>query len=235
MVKKVKGHRFNVPSVAQGGKDAPGVGGTRGVHRWADPGVVPGILRPAGDGVKAPAQRAAPHVERPDDALGRVGAMVVGHRGPDDHQVSDDDRRGRDTVFPMLFRLVAEAHGQVDRSVRGEVVAWPAGADVQRRESRADRGHEDAQRAGLTRSPAHPRGGAPVPVREIAVVVADADRTLVLPPLGTGGGVERDHAAQWRGRVQRPVHQDGRGFEAAAVGQVNRPCAPPTRAARISP
>ena len=115
MVKKVKGHRFNVPSVAQGGKDAPGVGGTRGVHRWADPGVVPGILRPAGDGVKAPAQRAAPHVERPDDALGRVGAMVVGHRGPDDHQVSDDDRRGRDTVFPMLFRLVAEAHGQVDR------------------------------------------------------------------------------------------------------------------------
>jgi len=27
-VKKVEGHRFNVPSVAQGGKDAPGVGGT---------------------------------------------------------------------------------------------------------------------------------------------------------------------------------------------------------------
>jgi len=160
MVKKVKGHRFNVPSVAQGGKDAPGVGGTRGVHRWADPGVVPGILRPAGDGVKAPAQRAAPHVERPDDALGRVGAMVVGHRGPDDHQVSDDDRRGRDTVFPMLFRLVAEAHGQVDRSVRGEVVAWPAGAGVQHRESRADRGHEDAQRARLTRSPARRRPGS---------------------------------------------------------------------------
>jgi len=58
MVKKVKGHRFNVPSVAQGGKDAPGVGGTRGVHRWADPGVVTGILRPAGDGVKF--QRSAP-------------------------------------------------------------------------------------------------------------------------------------------------------------------------------
>ncbi len=126
MVKKVKGHRFNVPSVAQGGKDAPGVGGTRGVRRRADPDG--SVLRPARDGVEAPAHGAAPHVERPDDALGRVGAMVVGHRGPDDHQVSDDDRRGRDTVFPMLFRLVAEAHGQVDRSVRAEVVAWPSSA-----------------------------------------------------------------------------------------------------------
>ena len=148
-------------------------------------------------------------------------------------EMLDDDRRGRDTVFPVVFRLVAEAHGQVDRAVRGEVVAWPAGAAVQRHESRADRGHEDAQRARLTRSPAHPRGGAPVPVREIAVVVADADRTLVLPPLGTGGGVERDHAAQWRGRVQRPVHQDGRGFEAPGRSG-DRPCAPPTRAARPS-
>jgi len=58
MVKKVTGHRFNVPFVARGGKDVPGVGGTRGVRRWADPGVVPDILRSARDGSKL--QRRAP-------------------------------------------------------------------------------------------------------------------------------------------------------------------------------
>ena len=102
------------------GEGRPGVRGAEGVALRAR------VLARPHEAVRRevarPAQRAAAHVERADDAARRVLPLVVAHRRADDDEVSDDRRR-RGHLILTAPALLAGGGVQVDGASAAEASA----------------------------------------------------------------------------------------------------------------
>ena len=164
-----------------------------------------------GQRVPVPGQLATAHIESPHHTAGRIGAAVVQHLGPGDHQVAEDSRWRGDGVF--AGSVFSQAQAQVQLAALAEVLTGLAGAPVQRDEAAVQGAREDPVLAGLA------PGQGILPAADAAAVGerhrADIDLWVIDPALAPGGGVQGEHPVEGGAVVQGIVDHDGRYLQGA--------------------
>ncbi len=165
------------------------------------------LLRP-GDGVPRPPQFPATRVECPYHSAGHVHRAVVGNRRAGDDQIPDYSRRRRDLVAAAELRPVDHSARQIHRAGSAEIRARLACFSIDCNQASVDSPFENAQlarRGGITFGIApecHPARG------HLGIIVRAVHLRIVGPLFRAARGVQRDHAVERRGQIERAVHQN---------------------------
>ena len=122
--------------------------------------------------------------------------------------VPDDSGRRRDLITAAELRPVDHSARQIHRAAGAEIRARLAGFAVDGNQARVDGAFEDPQ---LARRAAGSFGIAPgrhSARGHLGIIVRAVHIWIVGPLLGAARGVQRDHAVERRGQVERAIDQN---------------------------